>query len=96
MTEPGAKALVILPFATAELAEQFAQLVTVQAPEVATPFVMHGTAYNYRSEETGEEGQIIEVFPASNFEVFQGTEGEQHHVLQRIVVKGSEDEERTG
>jgi hypothetical protein len=95
MTEPTSRALVVLPFATPEIAEQFARIITVQMDNVAAPFVLHGTAYEYRSEESGEMGQIIEVYPDSNFDVFQGADGERHHVLQRITQEAS-DAERTG
>lgn len=94
--KPRSTALVILPFATSEQAEEFARIVTVQLTlgDAAPPFVLHGTAYEYRSKETGEQGQVIEVWPESNFDVFVGSKGESHHVLQRVTVEGS-NEERT-
>lgn len=83
-----AKALVVLPFESPEQAETFAALVVTQMPEAAAPFVLHGTAYEYRREDTEEQGQIIEIYPASNFDAFIGAEGERHHVLQRITTQG--------
>lgn len=92
MTSPSTasapRALVVLPFASVEKAEEFALLVTVQLEQPA-PFVLHGTAYEYRTDE-GEHGQVIEVFPDSNFESFQGATGEKHTVLQRVVGKSGE------
>lgn len=83
--EPTAKALVVLPFETPEQAETFAALVLAQLPNVAAPFVLHGTAYAYKTQDESESGQVIEVFPESNFDVFVGAAGERHHVLQRKV-----------
>lgn len=82
---PTATALVVLPFETPEQAETFAALVITQMPGTAAPFVLHGTAYEYRRADNDEQGQVIEIFPASNFDVFIGAEGERHHVLQRIT-----------
>jgi len=84
-------ALVVLVFETPEKAESFAMLAQAQMPEAVAPFVMHGTAYEYRSEETGEQGQVIEIYPASNFDVFVGDGGEMHHVLQRITVEAGDE-----
>lgn len=83
-------ALVVLPFATPQQAEEFARIVTTQltTDDAAPPFVLHGTMYEYVSEETGERGQVIEVKPESNFDVFVGAEGPMHHVLQRITKAG--------
>lgn len=79
---PEAHALVVLPFASAEKAQQFAQLVIAQMPGTAAPFVMHGTAYHYESAEEGS-AQVIEIWPESNFESFVGERGDNHIVLQR-------------
>lgn len=96
-------ALVVLPFADAAAAQQFAQLVIAQVPGSAEPFVLHGSAYVYRSEEEGTIGQIIEVWPESRFDVFVGEYGEGHHVLQRITTEapdagteGSTDHDASG
>jgi hypothetical protein len=87
MIDTSPHALVVLPFPTAEAAQQFAQLVIAQIPGSAEPFVLHGSAYVFRSEEEGTTGQIIEVWPESNFEAFVGERGEGHHVLQRLTTE---------
>lgn len=84
---PEAKALVVLPFETSEQAEQFAALVITQMPGTVAPFVLHGTAYEFRSEETEQQGQIIEIYPESRFDVFADADNEQHHILQRITLE---------
>jgi hypothetical protein len=94
-TEPATAALVVLVFETPAKAEQFAQLAAVQLPDSVAPFVLHGTAYEYVREETGERGQVIEISPASRFDVFVGPQGPLHHVLQRITVE-ADHAERTG
>lgn len=85
-----AKALVVLPFETAEQAETFAALVVTQMPGAAAPFVLHGTAYEYRRDDADEQGQVIEIYPESNFDAFIGAQGERHHVLQRITATQGE------
>ena len=87
-----AEALVVLPFATAAQAEQFAQIVTVQlsGDNAAPPFVLLGNAYEYVNNENGERGQVIEVFPDSKFEVFVGQQGSMHHVLQRVTQEAAD------
>lgn len=90
-----AKALVILPFISAQQAEQFATLVMAQygADSFQTPIVTSGTAYEYLTPD-GEAGQVFELFPDARWEAFIKEGNEQHHVLQR-VIQGGTDEERT-
>lgn len=93
---PPSRALVILPFATPQQAEQFATLVMHQfGPEFAVPIVTAGTAYEYLDAETGEAGQVFELFPDARWEAFIKEGNEQHHVLQRIIKEAAINEERT-
>lgn len=88
--QPKSQALVILPFATVEQAEQFATLVMAQfGADFQAPIVTTGTAYNYRSDETGEFGQVFELDPSGHWEVFVGEDSEQHHIIQRVTQEGT-------
>lgn len=90
--QPKATALVILPFMSTEAAEQFAVLVMAQFGEdFQTPLVTTGTAYNYRSEETGEYGQVFELYPDAHWEAFVGEDSEQHHIIRRVTQQGGTD-----
>lgn len=78
----------VLPFETPQEAEQFAAIVIAQLDRAA-PFVFHGTAYEYAVEETGEQGQVLEIWPTSKCEVYTGPRGAQHFVIQRVIVEGT-------
>lgn len=78
-----AQALVVLPFLDAKRAEDFAAAVINRGEGSAMPLVLHGTMYEYVSEEEQERGQIIEVWPEARFDVFIGERGENHHILRR-------------
>lgn len=81
---PKAQALVILPFASVALAEQFAQLVQSQHPDSHAPVVSRGTAYEW-ADEDGQRGQVIEFYSASHWEAFVHQDDPGHHILQRIT-----------
>lgn len=90
---PPSVALVILPFLTKQQAEQFAVLVmATYGPDFATPIVTTGTAYEYLDTESGETGQVFELFPDARWEAFIKDDNEQHHVLQRTIREASVDE----
>lgn len=91
-----ATALVILPFLNEQQAQQFATLVMAQfsADNFQTPIVTSGTAYEYLNPETNEAGQVFELFPEARWEAFIKEGNERHHVLQR-TIQGGTDEERT-
>lgn len=88
---PPAQALVILPFLTVEQAEQFAVLVMHQfGAAFAVPIVTTGTAYEYLDTETGEGGQVFELFPDARWEAFVKEDNDAHHVIQRATKESTD------
>jgi hypothetical protein len=89
--EPVAQALVILPFLTAQQAEQFAVLVMAQfGSEFQAPIVTLGTAYTWKDEE-GALGQVFELFPGAHWDAYIKDGNERHHVLQRVTAEVSDE-----